>query len=118
MYVLMSQSVTLEPRCAFLYILCMKKQIYFTIIGIGALLAIIGFIPGGMSGIWGILIAGITAVVYYFNKKNEEKVQERLENEGNNFTQGASKNSKPPEIAEDTPESSASEEKPSDGDTE
>lgn len=59
----------------------MKKKVYFTIIGVGALLAIIGFIPGRMSGIWGILIAGITGALYYFNSRNEKRVQERLQNE-------------------------------------
>ena len=68
-----------------MYILAMKKQIYLTIIGIGALLAIIGFFPGGMSGIWGILIAGITGAIYYFNTKNEQKVEERLEGEQETF---------------------------------
>ncbi|MBN1687218.1 MAG: hypothetical protein JW852_11215, partial [Spirochaetales bacterium] len=63
----------------------MKKKIYFTIIGIGAVLAIIGFIPGGMSGIWGVLIAGITGVLYYFNTRNEAKVAERLEGEQKHF---------------------------------
>ena len=67
----------------------MKKRIYFTIIGIGALLAIIGFIPGGMSGLWGIVIAGGTAALYYFNSKNEQKVQERLEEEQNSFGRDA-----------------------------
>lgn len=61
----------------------MKKQVYFTIIGIGALLAIIGFIPGGMSGLWGIIIAGAAGAIYYFNTKNEQRVRERLENEQN-----------------------------------
>jgi len=65
----------------------MKKQVYFTIIGIGALLAIIGFIPDGMSGLWGILIAGVAGAVYYFNTRNEKKVQERLEEEQNAFGQ-------------------------------
>ena len=73
-----------------MYIFSMKKQVYFTIIGIGAVLAIIGFIPGGMSGIWGILIAGITGVLYYFNKRNEERVQERLEHEQSASEPGAS----------------------------
>jgi len=63
----------------------MKKQIYFTIIGIGAILAIIGFIPGGMSGIWGVLIAGIAGALYYLNTKNEKKVNERLQNEEKTF---------------------------------
>jgi prolipoprotein diacylglyceryltransferase len=63
----------------------MKKKIYFTIIGIGAILAIIGFIPGGMSGIWGVLIAGITGALYFFNTRNEAKVAERLEGEEESF---------------------------------
>ena len=71
----------LEWAGVFSYIKNMKKQIYFTVIGIGALLAIIGFIPGGMSGLWGVLIAGVTGLLYYFNVKNERKVQERLEEE-------------------------------------
>jgi hypothetical protein len=67
----------------------MKKQIYFAIIGIGAVLAIIGFIPGGMSGLWGVLIAGITAVVYFINTRNEAKVQERLAEEKGMFQRDA-----------------------------
>ncbi len=67
----------------------MKKQIYFAIIGIGAILAIIGFIPGGMSGVWGILIAGITAGLYFINTKNDQKVQERLTEEKGMFQREA-----------------------------
>lgn len=63
----------------------MKKQIYFAIIGIGAIFAIIGFIPGGMSGIWGILIAGITAGLYFINTRNDQRVQERLNEEKGMF---------------------------------
>jgi hypothetical protein len=83
-----------------MYIYTMKKRIYFTIIGIGALLAIIGFIPGGMSGLWGIVIAGGAAGLYYFNLKNEQKVQERLEDEQNSFGRGAT------DAADSTEESS------------
>ena len=72
-----------------MYIYNMKKQIYFTIIGIGALLAIIGFIPGGIRGIWGILIAGGAAALYYFKSKNEQRVQERLEEEQDSFGRNA-----------------------------
>jgi hypothetical protein len=68
-----------------MYILDMKKQIYLTIIGIGALLAIIGFASPGFRAIWGILIAGITGAIYYFNTKNEQKVEERLEGEQETF---------------------------------
>ncbi len=57
----------------------MKKRIYLTIIGIGALWAIIGFASPGVRAIWGILIAGVTGLLYYFNSKNERRVQERLE---------------------------------------
>ena len=41
-----------------------------------------------MSGIWGILIAGITAVLYFINTKNEKKVQERLSEEKGMFQKG------------------------------
>lgn len=67
----------------------MKKQIYFAIIGIGAILAIIGFIPNGISAIWGILIAGITGALYFINTKNEKKVQERLDEEKGMFQREA-----------------------------
>jgi len=85
----------------------MKKKVYFTIIGIGALLAIIGFIPGGMSGIWGILIAGITGALYYFNVRTEKRVQERLENEekglsGGGGTSGGKEAETPPEQTEES----------------
>lgn len=63
----------------------MKKQIYLTIIGVGALLAIIGFASSGLNAIWGILIAGVAGLLYYFNTKNEQKVQERLEEEQKTF---------------------------------
>ncbi len=69
----------------------MKKQIYFAIIGVGAILAIIGFIPGRMSGIWGILIAGITAALYFTNTRNDKKVQERLAAEKEMFEREAHK---------------------------
>ena len=74
-----------------MYILIMKKQVYLTVIGIGAVLAIIGFIPGGMSGIWGVLIAGIAGLLYYFNRKTEAKVAERLKSEEENLKPQASK---------------------------
>jgi hypothetical protein len=80
----------------------MKKQIYFAIIGIGAILAIIGFIPGGMSGIWGILIAGITAGLYFINTRNEQKVQERLNEEKGMFEGDAGKES-PGEASSEEP---------------
>ena len=93
----------LARRVAFMYILYMKKQVYFTIIGIGALLAIIGFIPGGMSGLWGIIIAGGAGALYYFNTKNEQKVQERLEEEQDAFGKDdvAGESSAPEEPADD-----------------
>ena len=69
----------------------MKKQIYFAIIGIGAILAIIGFIPKGISPLWGILIAGITGAIYFINTKNEKKVQERLDEEKGMFQRNAEK---------------------------
>ena len=74
----------------------MKKQLYFAIIGIGAILAIIGFIPGGMSGIWGILIAGVTGALYFINTRNEKKVQDRLAEEKGMFERKAD-NSAPEE---------------------
>jgi len=100
-----------------MYILIMKKQVYLTIIGIGAVLAIIGFIPGGMSGIWGILIAGIAGVLYYFNRKNEAKVTERLESEEENLKPQAAKkpsNTKPSETQQEPvpPEGKEPDEKP------
>jgi len=93
----------------------MKKRIYFTIIGIGALLAIIGFIPGGMSGIWGVLIAGITGAIYYFNKRNEDRVQERLE--GNNQSSRQSEGTAAVKPPVETSENSAAEEEPSSDDS-
>ncbi len=92
----------------------MKKQVYFTIIGIGAVLAIIGFIPGGMSGIWGVLIAGITGVLYYFNKRNETKVNERLEGEEKTF-QRETTTGTADQVTSEEPE--VSEEPESEGDT-
>ena len=89
---------------AFMYILYMKKQIYLTIIGLGALLAIIGFASSGLSAIWGILITGVTAALYYFNTKNEQKVQERLEEEQDAFGK------------DDAAGDSAAPEEPADGD--
>ena len=89
----------------------MKKQVYFTIIGIGALLAIIGFIPGGMSGIWGVLIAGITGVIYYFNRRTEAKVQERLASEEDSFSGsagGRSAAAKPAVPADEEPKEESS----------
>jgi hypothetical protein len=93
----------------------MKKQIYFTIIGIGALLAIIGFFPGGMSGIWGVLIAGITGVIYYFNKRNDEKVQERLGSGEESVTPDAG--SLPEEPTAEPGDTAPSEEEPPKDDT-
>jgi hypothetical protein len=94
----------------------MKKQIYFTIIGVGAILAIIGFRPGGLHWIWGILIAGITGVLYYFNRRTEQKVQERLEGQEKDVTQPTAE-STPPEVPPESPDVSASgEEEPTDDD--
>ena len=67
----------------------MKKNVYFGIIGIGAVLAIIGFFPGGIGWIWGILIAAVTGVLYYINTQNEKRVQERLDDEKGMFQRDA-----------------------------
>ena len=75
----------------------MKKQIYFAGIGIGAVLAIVGFIPGGISWLWGILIAGISGALYVLNTKNEQKVQERLDEETGMFQRNAEKEATAPE---------------------
>ena len=100
-----------------MYTLHMKKQVYFTIIGVGAILAIIGFRPGGLHWIWGLLIAGITAVVYYFNRKTEQKVQERLESQEKDFTQAVPESieSEAPPEPPDIPASG--EEEPADDET-
>jgi hypothetical protein len=85
--------VNLEGQSVFLYTGSMKKQLYFSIIGIGAILAIIGFIPGGMSGTWGILIAGVTAALYFINTRNDQKVQDRLAEERGMFERDANASS-------------------------
>ena len=82
---------TVEMR----YFISMKKNIYFGIIGVGAVLAIIGFFPKGMSGFWGLLIAGITGTLYYLNVQNDKKVQERLEEEKGMFERGGESTAKP-----------------------
>jgi hypothetical protein len=92
----------------------MKKQIYLTIIGIGALLAIIGFASPSIRAIWGILIAGITGAIYYFNTKNERKVQERLEGEQEVFgTEAPAEPVQDSDVMEDSAE--PVEENPEDG---
>ena len=88
----------------------MKKQIYLTIIGVGALLAIIGFASSGLNAIWGILIAGVAGLLYYFNTKNEQKVQERLEEEQKTFgADAATGESAAPDDAADSEEESTEE---------
>lgn len=63
----------------------MKKTLYYSIIGVGIVLAIIGFAVSGFSPIWGILIAAVSAITYVVNKQNEKKVQERLQGEKGMF---------------------------------
>lgn len=63
----------------------MKKKLYYSIIGIGVILAIIGFAASGFSPIWGILIAAVSAITYVVNTQNEKKVQERLQDEQGMF---------------------------------
>ena len=69
----------------------MKKTLYYSIIGVGVVLAIIGFAVSGFSPIWGILIAAVSAITYVVNTQNEKKVQERLQGEQGMFQRDAEK---------------------------
>ena len=55
------------------------------LIGVGVILAIIGFFPGGISWFWGVLIAVVSGITYMVNANNEKKVQERLNEEKGMF---------------------------------
>lgn len=72
-----------------------RRVIYFAAIGFGILLMIIGFFPGGLNPVWGILIAVVASVTYVINTQNDKRVTERLQEEQDAI--GGKKDSPPSE---------------------
>ena len=88
-------------RCAlsneneFAILIGMKKNIYYAVIGLGVILAVLGFILENMSPVWGVIIAVVAAISFIVNTRNEKKVAERLKEEKDMFNRDSSSQKSP-----------------------
>ena len=64
----------------------MKRIVYFAIIGVGAVLFILGLIPAvGIGWFWGALITIVAGASLAYNTRNEQQVAQRLQEEKDMF---------------------------------
>ena len=88
--ILMRQFGALSNEIEFVILICMKKIIYYAAIGLGVILAVLGFILENLSFAWGVIIAVVAVISFIVNTQNEKKVAERLKEEKDMFNRNSS----------------------------